>query len=80
MLPQRIDEIAAAGVSTLTVTVNAVDPVIQAQITPEIAWQAPGLDGVAAAERLIANQLERHRPRCSARHDHQDQHRADPHA
>ncbi len=58
MLPQRIDEIAAAGVSTLTVTVNAVDPAIQAQITPKIAWQRRRLDGIAAAERLIANQLQ----------------------
>lgn len=57
MLPQRIDEIAAVGVSTLTVTVNAVDPAIQAQITPKIAWQRQRLDGVAAAERLIENQL-----------------------
>jgi nitrogen fixation protein NifB len=57
MLPQRIDEIAAVGVSTLTVTVNAVDPAIQAQITPKIAWQRQRLNGVAAAERLIKNQL-----------------------
>lgn len=58
MLPERVDALAAAGVSTLTVTVNAVDPAIQAQITPKIAWQRRRLDGVAAAERLIANQLE----------------------
>jgi nitrogen fixation protein NifB len=58
MLPERIDEIAAVGVETLTVTVNAVDPNIQAQITPKIAWQRRRLNGVEAAERLIANQLE----------------------
>ncbi|HEY0331507.1 MAG TPA: radical SAM protein [Rhodopseudomonas sp.] len=58
MLPQRIEEIAAVGVSTLTVTVNSVDPQIQAQITPKIAWQRRRLDGIAAAERLIANQLD----------------------
>jgi nitrogen fixation protein NifB len=58
MLPERIDAIAAAGVSTLTVTVNAVDPAIQAQITPKIAWRRRRLNGVEAAERLIANQLD----------------------
>ncbi|MCP9625493.1 radical SAM protein [Rhodopseudomonas palustris] len=58
MLPERIEEIAAVGVTTLTVTVNSVDPLIQAQITPKIAWQRKRVDGIAAAERLIANQLE----------------------
>lgn len=58
MLPERIDAIVRVGVSTLTVTVNAVDPDIQAQITPKIAWRRRRLDGVAAAERLIENQLD----------------------
>ncbi|WP_246701022.1 radical SAM protein [Rhodopseudomonas sp. BR0M22] len=58
MLPERIDDIAAVGVRTLTVTVNSVDPLIQARITPKIAWQRKRLDDVAAAERLIANQLD----------------------
>lgn len=58
MLPDRIDAIVEAGVSTLTVTVNSVEPEIQAQITPKIAWQRRRLDGIAAAERLIGNQLE----------------------
>lgn len=58
MLPDRIDKIAALGISTLTVTVNAVDPQIQAQVTPKIAWQRKRLNGVVAGERLIANQLE----------------------
>jgi nitrogen fixation protein NifB len=58
MLPERIDAIAAIGVTTLTVTVNAVDPEIQAQIAPAIIWRHRRLDGVEAAERLIDNQLE----------------------
>ncbi|MDR3375339.1 MAG: radical SAM protein [Ancalomicrobiaceae bacterium] len=58
MLPARIDELVAAGVTTLTVTVNAVDPAIQAEITPKIAWNRRRLDGIAAAERLIANQID----------------------
>lgn len=57
-LPEHLDAIAGVGVATLTVTVNAVDPAIQAQITPKLAWQRRRLNGVAAAERLIANQLD----------------------
>lgn len=56
-LPARIDELHAAGVTTLTVTVNAVDPAIQAEITPKLAWQRKRLDGVEAARRLIDSQL-----------------------
>ncbi|WP_420133383.1 radical SAM protein [Rhodopseudomonas sp.] len=58
MLPERVDQIAELGVETLTVTVNSVDPAIQAKITPKIAWQRHRLDDIAAGERLIANQLE----------------------
>jgi nitrogen fixation protein NifB len=58
MLPLHIDDIAAAGVETVTVTVNAVDPEIEAVICPKIAWQRKRLDGVKAAARLIENQLE----------------------
>ena len=57
-LPARVDELHAAGVTTLTVTVNAVDPEIQATITPKLAWQRKRLDGVDAGKRLIDNQLE----------------------
>ena len=58
MLPERIGALTEAGVGTVTVTVNAVDPAIQARISPKIAWERRRLDGVTAAERLIANQLE----------------------
>ncbi|WP_054160736.1 radical SAM protein [Rhodopseudomonas sp. AAP120] len=58
MLPERVDQLAELGVETLTVTVNAIEPTIQAQITPKITWQRHRLDGVAAGERLIANQLD----------------------
>ena len=47
-----------AGVETVTVTVNAVDPKIEAVICPKIAWQRKRLNGVAAATQLIENQLE----------------------
>ena len=57
MLPERVDDLAAAGVTTLTVTVNSVDPKIQAQISPKIAWKRKRVNGVEAARRLIDNQL-----------------------
>ncbi|CCG09765.1 radical SAM protein [Pararhodospirillum photometricum] len=57
-LPERLDALVATGVQTLTVTVNAVDPVLQARISPVIAWQGRRVEGLAAAEILIASQLE----------------------
>lgn len=57
MLPASADDILAAGVSTITVTVNAVDPEIQAEISPTIVYQRQRLEGHEAARRLIANQL-----------------------
>ena len=56
-LPEHLDAIAKVGVATLTVTVNAVDPAIQARITPKLAWQRHRLNGIEAADRLITNQL-----------------------
>ena len=57
MLPERAAEVIAVGVRTVTVTVNAVDPAIQAVVSPVIAWQRQRLEGEAAARRLIDNQL-----------------------
>jgi nitrogen fixation protein NifB len=57
MLPERAAAVIAAGVRTVTVTVNAVDPEIQAQISAVIAWQRKRLEGVPAAQCLIENQL-----------------------
>jgi len=57
----RLEELAeravAAGVRTITVTVNAVDPEILSQLCHWIVWQRQRLTGRAAAERLITNQL-----------------------
>jgi nitrogen fixation protein NifB len=57
LLPARAADIIAVGVRTVTVTVNAVDPEIQAEITPAIAYDQQRLNGTAAALRLIKNQL-----------------------
>ncbi|WP_440953750.1 nitrogenase cofactor biosynthesis protein NifB [Methanococcoides sp. FTZ1] len=57
-LPERMDDILRVGVSTLTVTLNAIDPEIQAQIVDHIAYKGKSYTGVEAAEILISNQLE----------------------
>ena len=58
-LPDNVDEIAEIGIETLTVTVNAVDPEIEAKINSFVI-DSDGVryDGVEAAKLLIANQLE----------------------
>ena len=57
-LPPHLDEIARIGVSHVTVTVNAVDPVIGARI---YGWVRDGIRvrrGVDAAQALLEKQLE----------------------
>lgn len=57
-LPQHVDELAELGVTHVTVTVNAVDPEIGGKV---YTWARDGkviLRGRAAAELLIARQLE----------------------
>ena len=58
LLPEKADEIIDVGVDTLTVTVNAVDPEIQAKINKGIYYHGKYYSGVEAAEILIHNQLE----------------------
>ena len=58
LLPEKAERVVAAGVETITVTVNAVDPDIQARINPGIVYHGRWLGGREAAERLIANQIE----------------------
>ena len=43
--------------TTLTVTVNSVDPEIQALISPKIAWRRKRVNGTEAGRRLIESQL-----------------------
>ncbi len=57
LLPQKADEIIDAGIDTLTVTVNAVDPEIQAKINEFIIYDGKKFEGVEAAQILIENQL-----------------------
>ncbi|WP_440956604.1 nitrogenase cofactor biosynthesis protein NifB [Methanosarcina sp. Mfa9] len=58
MLPEKIQDMLRVGVSTLTVTVNAIDPEIQAQIVDHIVYHGKVYKGVEAAEIQIKNQLD----------------------
>ena len=57
LLPEHAQEIIDVGIDSLTVTVNAVDPEIQAQICSGITYHGTRYEGVPAARILIANQL-----------------------
>jgi nitrogen fixation protein NifB len=57
-LAEKAEAIVAAGIKTVTVTVNAVDPTIEAAISPSITYRGQRLTGTAAAARLILNQIE----------------------
>ena len=58
-LPDKVDRIASIGIETITVTVNAVDPEIEAQIN-DFVIDEKGIrhDGVEGAKLLIEHQLE----------------------
>ena len=58
LLAERADEIIKAGIDSLTVTVNAVDPEIEAQLNDYIIWHGKKIEGVEGARILIENQLE----------------------
>jgi nitrogen fixation protein NifB len=58
LLPKKIDDVVNADVTTLTVTVNAVDPDILTQINGGVVWNGEYLDNAEGAFTLIKNQLE----------------------
>ena len=58
-LPDKVDEIARIGIETLTVTVNAVDPEIEAKINSfVIDEKGQKHEGIEGARLLIEKQLE----------------------
>ncbi|MFT4145557.1 MAG: radical SAM protein [Mobilitalea sp.] len=57
LLPDYADQIIEVGIDSLTVTVNAVDPKIQAKICNSVVYHGKRYEGEEAAEILIANQL-----------------------
>lgn len=58
LLYERAEEILEVGVDSLTVTVNAVDPEIEAQLNEGIIYHGKKYIGVEAAEILIENQIK----------------------
>lgn len=57
LLPEYAPEIVALGIHHVTVTVNALDPVIGAAIYKFVSYQGKTYTGVEAAALLLANQL-----------------------
>ncbi len=58
LLAEKADQIIDADIDSLTVTVNAVDPEIEARLNRGILYHGKHYTGVEAAEILIRNQLE----------------------
>lgn len=58
LLYERADEIIDVGVDSLTVTVNAVDPEIEAKLNKYIIYHGEKIEGVEGAKILIENQLK----------------------
>lgn len=57
-LPQKLPELIRLGVSTLTVTVNAVDPKIMEKIYSHIIYDGKVHKGIEAAMIMHKNQME----------------------
>lgn len=57
LLPRYADALAAAGVTHVTVTMNAVDPTIGSRIYGSVVLDGVHYDGQAAAGVLLANQI-----------------------
>lgn len=58
LLPERAEEIVEVGIGSLTVTVNAVNPEIEAKLNTGIYYHGKVYKGVEAAKILIKNQLD----------------------
>lgn len=58
LLYEKADEIIDVGIDSLTVTVNAVAPEIEAKLNKYIIYHGKRYEGVEGAEILIENQLK----------------------
>lgn len=58
LLYERADELIEIGIDTLTVTVNAVDPAIEAKLNEYVIWHGEKIHGEEGAKILIENQLK----------------------
>lgn len=57
LLPEKADEVIEAKIDSLTVTVNAVDPVIEAKLNKFVVYHGKKYDALEGAKILIENQL-----------------------
>jgi nitrogen fixation protein NifB len=57
LLPEKISLLNELGLHSLTVTINAVNPIVGAQIYSHILYEGRKLEGPQAIELLIANQF-----------------------
>jgi nitrogen fixation protein NifB len=57
LLDEKVKELINVGIDTLTVTVNAVDPAVQAEINGGILFHGRRFKGTEGAKILINNQL-----------------------
>lgn len=57
LLDERAEELIEVGIDSLTVTVNAVDPKIEAKLNGSIIYHGKRIDGEEGAGILIRNQL-----------------------
>jgi nitrogen fixation protein NifB len=58
LLNEKADEIIDAGVDSLTVTINAIDPEIDARLNKFVIYHGKKYDALEGAEILIENQLK----------------------
>lgn len=57
LLPEKADEVIEAKIDSLTVTVNAVDPEIEAKLNKFVVYHGKKYDALEGAKILIENQL-----------------------
>ena len=57
LLNERAQDVIDAGIDSLTVTVNAVDPEIESRLNAYILFHGKKIEGVEGAKILIENQL-----------------------
>lgn len=58
LLDEKSDEIIDAGIDSLTVTINAIDPEIEARLNKFVVYHGKKYDAFEGAEILIENQLK----------------------
>ena len=58
LLYERADDILEVGIDSLTVTVNAVNPEIEAKLNKYVIYHGKVIEGVEGAKILIENQLK----------------------